>query len=115
MGVCVETLKTCCIKTMDEVANTIEGEMKAVVSGHTRSGAALGAIHIVNEGFAHRFVGGTGGVGTLHLYFLNDGNGNKTIVPKRAKALHYSDGAYRMRSRPYKGIHFVEAIAARHG
>lgn len=115
MGVCVSTLHTCCIKTMDEVASIIEGEMKGVVSGHTRSGAALAAIHIENGGFAYRFVGGTGGVGTLHLYFLNDGNGSRMIYPKKKKALKYTDGSLHPRSRPYAGIHFVEAIAARHG
>lgn len=115
MGVCVETLKACCSRTLDEVANTINGEMKAVVSGHTRSGEALGAIHIENEGETSRFVGGTGGEGTLHLYFLNDGNGGKIIRPKRKKMLKYSDGTLHAQSRPYAGIHFVEEIASRHG
>lgn len=115
MGVCVETLNKCCLLTINETASTIEGEMKGIVGGHTRSGAALAAIHIESTGSFSRFVGGTGGVGTLHLYFLNDGNGNKTIRPKRARALHFSDGTYHASARPYKGIHFVEAIAARHG
>ena len=114
MGVCVETLKNACEGTLDEVAGIIEDEMKGIVGGHTRSGAALEAIHIEEEG-SGRFVGGTKGEGTLHLYFLNDGNGNKTIYPKRAKALHFSDGTYHAKASPYKGIHFVEAIAARHG
>lgn len=114
MGVCVATLESCCQRTIQEVATTINGEMKAAVAPHSRSGLALGAIHIEFHGMG-AFVGGTGGEGTLHLYFLNDGNGNKLIVPKRKKMLKYSDGTLHHSSRPYKGIHFVEAIAARHG
>lgn len=115
MGVCVATLQAACGKTLDEVASTIEGEMKGIVGGHTRSGLALGAIHTEATGSMSRFVGGTGGEGTLHLYFLNDGNGGKIIRPKGPWALHFSDGSYHMSARPYAGIHFVEAIAARHG
>jgi len=116
MGVCVETLNNACEKTLAETANTILGEMKGIVGGHTRSGAALGAIHIEGGGgLSGCFVGGTGGEGTLHLYFLNDGNGSKIIKPKDAKALCFSDGSLHGSARPYAGIHFVEAIAARHG
>ena len=115
MGVCVATLKECCAKTIEEVANTIEGEMKGVVGGHTRSGAAYRAIHIESTGEFSKFVGGTGGVGTQHLYFLNDGNGGKTIYPKKKKALRFRDGSLHAHARPYSGIHFVEQIAARHG
>jgi hypothetical protein len=114
MGVCVETLQRACKLTIEETANTIEGEMKGIVGGHTRSGLALGAIHI-EMGDNSAFVGGTGGKGTLHLYFLNDGNGGKMIYPKRARALHFSDGTRHGSARPYKGIHFVEEIASRHG
>lgn len=115
MGVCVKVLKSACQKTIDEVAQTIEGEMKGIVGGHSRSGKALAAIHIETTGDYQRFVGGTGGEGTLHLYFLNDGNGGKRIYPRKAQALKYSDGTYHGSSRPYKGIHFVEKIASRHG
>ena len=111
---CVAVLKAACQKELTSLANTINGEMKGIVGGHSRSGAAVGAIHI-EMGSASAFVGGTEGVGTLHLYFLNEGNGGKMIYPKHAKALRYSDGSFHGRSRPYKGIHFVEAIAARHG
>lgn len=116
MGVCVSTLKSCCAKTIEEVANTIEGEMKGIVGGHTRSGLALGAIHIESTGEFSKFVGGTGGVGTMHLYYLNDGNGSGRIYPKRKKALWVKDyGVYAKSVKTYKGIHFVEEIAARHG
>lgn len=114
MGVCVETLQRACKLTIEETANTIQGEMKGIVGGHTRSGLALGAIHI-EMGSNRAFVGGTGGEGTLHLFFLDEGNGSKTIRPKRARALHFSDGTYHAYARPYKGIHFVHMIASRHG
>lgn len=115
MGVCVATLQAACAETLDEVATTIEGEMKGIVGGHTRSGAALGAIHTEATGSMSRFVGGTGGEGTLHMYFLNDGNGGHMIYPKRKKMLKFSDGSLHHQARPYAGIHFVEEIAARHG
>ena len=115
MGICVMTLNKACEETLDELANTIEGEMKDIVGGHSRSGAALGAIHIEKYGEHGAFVGGTGGDGTLHLFFLDEGNGNRTIYPRRKKALKYSDGSLHGSSRPYKGIHFVAEIASRHG
>ena len=116
MGVCVQTLVDTCMISLDELAETIEGEMKGIVSRHSRSGEALGAIHIEGGRGMTRFVGGTGGEGTLHLYFLNDGNGGRRIYPKRAKALYLKDyGIWRGSVSPYAGIHFVEAIAARHG
>lgn len=112
---CVAVLKEACAFKINEVASTIEGEMKGIVGGHSRSGKALGAIHIESTGEFSKFVGGTGGEGTLHLFFLDEGNGGKMIYPKRARALHYSDGSYHGSSRPYAGIHFVAEIAARHG
>lgn len=116
MGVCVMTLNEACEETVDELANTIEDEMKAAVNnGHVRSGLALGAIHIEKYGERGAFIGGTGGEGTLHLYFLDEGNGNRTIYPRKKKALKYSDGTLHVSSRPYKGIHFVAEIASRHG
>lgn len=115
MGVCVQTLVDTCMISLDELASTIEGEMKGIVGGHVQSGKALGAIHIEGGGGMTRFVGGTRGEGTLHLYFLNDGNGNRIIYPRRKKALRFHDGSLHGSARPYKGIHFVEEIAARHG
>lgn len=115
MGVCVETLNNACEKTVDELSTTIEGEMRAIVGKHSRSGAALGAIHIEKEGRFKAFVGGTGGEGTLHLFFLNDGNGSGYIYPRKRKALRFSDGSFHGSARTYKGIHFVEEIASRHG
>lgn len=111
---CVETLNVACQRGLQELANTINGEMKGIVGGHTRSGLALGAIHI-EMGATSAFVGGTGGEGTKHLGWLNDGNGGGRIYPKRAKALYLKDyGIWRPSVSTYAGIHFVEQIAARH-
>lgn len=117
---CVETLNAACKEAVAELAGTIDGEMKAIVGGHTRSGMALGAIHIENRGLS-AFVGGTGGTGkgingTDHLAMLNDGNGGGRIYPRHAKALYLKDyNIWRGSVRTYGGIHFVEAIASRHG
>lgn len=123
MGICAETLEFACKEKVTELSNTIQGEMKAIVSGHTRTGMALGAIHIEPHGALGAFVGGTGGEGTLHLFFLDEGNGNKIIRPKRARSpinpnhaamLRFRDGSFHTHASPYSGIHFVSEIAARH-
>ena len=116
MGVCVQVLHEACGKKIEELADTIEGEMKGIVGGHSRSGLAVGAIHIESTGEFSKFVGGTGGEGTMHLYYLNEGNGGGRIYPRHSKALYLKDyGIWRGSVRTYEGIHFVEAIAARHG
>lgn len=115
MGVLVETLNSTCEKTVDEVARLIDGEMKGVVGGHTRSGKALGAIHIERMGPIRAFVGGTGGEGTLHLYFLDQGNGGNTIYPKNKRMLKFSDGSLHPKASPYAGINFVHEIASHYG
>lgn len=116
MGALVRVLLDACRDKLDEVAQEIEGEMKGIVGGHSRSGMAVGAIHIEDTGEFSRFVGGTGGEGTMHLYYLNEGNGGGRIYPRTAKALWLSDyGIWRGSVRTYEGIHFVEKIAARHG
>lgn len=116
-GICVRTLQAACERKMEELANTIEGEMKGVVGGHTRSGLALAAIHIEGGGTSSRFIGGTGGEGTRHLYWLDSGNGGSggRITPKSAKALYVKDyGIWRKSVSSYAGIHFVREIANRH-
>ena len=116
MGALVSVLLDACREKLDEVAQEIEGEMKGIVGGHSRSGMAVGAIHIEDTGEFSRFVGGKGGEGTMHLYYLNEGNGGGRIYPRTAKALWLSDyGIWRGSVRTYEGIHFVEKIAARHG
>ena len=116
MGALVSVLLDACREKLDEVAQEIEGEMKGIVGGHSRSGLAVGAIHIENTGEFSRFVGGTGGEGTMHLYYLNEGNGGGRIYPRTARALWLSDyGIWRGSVSTYEGIDFVGKIAARHG
>lgn len=115
----VEILNNITEDKLDEVSKQIFNEMSWEVAGHSRSGKALSAIHIVRESEHSTFVGGTDGTGkgttgTDHLAMLDQGNGFKMIVPKRAKALRYSDGTYHASSKPYYGINFVEKIANRH-
>lgn len=99
-------------KGVDEIANEILAQEKAIVGKHSRSGAAVGSLHIESTGEFSRFIGATGGEGGLHAYFLDEGNGGKMIYPKRKKALKYSDGSLHPRSRPYKGIHWVKTVAS---
>ena len=129
MGVCVETLKAACAIEIEELADTIDGEMKAAVAPHKRSGAALGAIRIYNTGEYSRFVGGMGGSeGVKHLGWLDDGNGGHGAIirPKhrgkngrRPMLGKYPGGIPGIGWRPYvhgyDGIHFVHEIASRHG
>ena len=89
---CVEVLEAACERELHDLANTINGEMKAAVSaGHVRSGLALGAIHI-EMGSTSAFVGGTGGEGTKHLGWLNDGNGSGRIHAKGRALGKYHGG-----------------------
>ena len=101
---------------MTDLAECIEADLKAEVAPHSKSGLAVGAIHIKKRSEDNYFIGGTDGTGegttgTDHLAMLNDGNGTKIIYPVRKKALKYTDGSLHGRSTPYKGIHFVEKVA----
>lgn len=114
MGICTSTLESACMDKVTDLSNVINGELKGIVGGHTRSGLALGAIHIEGGGLS-AFVGGTGGEGTLHLYYLDEGNGPGRIYPKHAKALYLKDyGIWRGSVSSYAGIHFVAEVANRH-
>lgn len=107
----VEIVETVINKSMDELASEIEGEMKAIVGNHSRSGVALGSIHIENGGHTRR-IGGS----NLHLFFLDQGN-NQTvnvIYPVSAKALRFTDGTFHKKANTYNGIHFVREVANRH-
>ena len=115
MGFLTQRLIDACEEKLDEVAKTIEGEMKGIVGGHKRSGLAVGAIHIEETGEFSRFVGGTGGPGTQHLYWLNNGNGPGRIYPHGQALWVRPYGILRASVNSYEGIHFVEEIAARHG
>lgn len=109
----VELVKAEIEKSVDELSHQILAAEKSIVGAHSRSGAAVGSLHIVNTGEFSRFIGATGGEGGLHAYFLDEGNGHKIIKPKRARALKYTDGSLHGSSRPYKGIHWVRQVAAR--
>ena len=104
---------------MTDLAERVEADLKAAVAPHSKSGLAVGTIHIEKRSIDNIFVGGTDGTGTGktgtdHLAMLNDGNGTKIIYPVKAKALQYTDGSFHGRSTPYKGIHFVEKVAAKY-
>lgn len=114
----IELVKAAIIEGIDEYANRILADEKSIVGGHSRSGAAVGSLHIESTGEFSRFIGANVGSspndGGLHAFFLDEGNGGKIIRPKRGKALRYSDGTFHPRSRPYKGIHWVQTVASRY-
>ena len=127
MGAFEQVVVNAVEKEVNRVVNGIYGDMKGVVSGHSRTGRALGAIHIEGGGTSY-FIGGTGGIGTLHLYYLNEGNGGKgTIITstrshdrrgRRPGKLYVMNGMYtgfKPYVHGYGGIHFVESIAAKYG
>lgn len=101
---------------MANLAERVQGDLIAAVSPHSKSGKAVGAIHIEKRSVDNYFIGGTDGTGkgttgTDHLAMLDEGNGSKIIYPVRAKALRYTDGSLHGRSTPYAGIHFVAKVA----
>lgn len=115
----VETVKTAAMEQMQQIAETIEGELIGIVSGHSRSGLAVGAIHIERRGDTSFFIGGTNGTGkgitgTDHLAMLDQGNGSEIIYPTEKRALKFTDGSIHGSARPYAGIHFVREVANRH-
>lgn len=127
MGAFVHVVEVAVEKETDRVVKGIYGEMKAVVGGHSRTGQAVGAIHIEGGGSSW-FIGGTGGEGTKHLYYLNEGNGGSgAIITSTRKVdrlgrkpgkLAVMDGMYttfRPYVHGYSGIHFVESIASHYG
>lgn len=104
---------------MTDLAERIESDLKAAVAPHSKSGLAVGAIHIEKRSIDNIFIGGTDGTGkgitgTDHLAMLNDGNGTEIIKPVRALALKYTDGSFHGKSTPYKGFHFVEKVASKY-
>lgn len=110
----IELVKQAIVEGIDEYANQILADEVRIVGSHSRSGAAVGSLHIEQTGEFSRFIGATGGEGALHAFYLDEGNGGKIIKPKRGKALKYSDGTFHPQSRPYKGIHWVQTVASRY-
>ena len=104
---------------MHELAETIEGELKAECP--VRTGEARNSIGIQEIDDTHIFVGGE----NLHLYYADQGNKKGSrggrIYPK-GKALsfwgsksRYVGKHYVVPSvRAYDGAHFVREVADRH-
>lgn len=127
MGALVEAVEVATQRELERVVNGIYGDMTGFVGGHSRSGKALGAIHIEGGGMSY-FIGGTGGEGTLHLYYLNEGNGGEWAIITSTRAtdrrgrrpgkLYLANGRQKMyapRVHGYGGEHFVERIADSYG
>lgn len=106
----VEKVRVICKEQMMELAQTIEGELKAECP--VRSGEAKASIHIEEIDEEHIFIGGE----NEHLFFADQGNNQsvRTIRPVRARALHFSDGTFHSKASTYKGKHFVKKVADRH-
>ena len=103
---------------VDEIAQEILAVEKGIVGKHSRSGAAVGSLHIQVTGEYSRFIGANVGSssedGGLHALYLDEGNGSGRIYPKHSKALYLKDyGIYRGSVKTYKGIHWVKDVASR--
>lgn len=115
----VDMVDAFCERALDETAEKIESEMKGIVEAHWKSGAAYKAIHIEAPDRYTRLIGGTGGEGTKHLIWLDQGNGGGRIYPTHSKALRLTDGrgntvTFAGSVRSYKGIHFLKQIASKY-
>lgn len=115
----VDMVEAFCQRALDETALEIEAEMKSVVNAHWKSGAAYHAIHIEAPSPYERLIGGTGGEGTKHLIWLDQGNGGGRIYPKNSKALRLTDGrgntiTFAKSVKSYKGIGFLKKIASKY-
>ena len=123
----VETVRAITKEHMMQLAQTIEGELKAEASNHKSTnrhptGMAAASIHIEEEDETHIFVGAhasfprNGDDPGTHLYYADQGNGGRgrIIRPTRYKALHLKDGSYRAFVHGYEGTHFIKAVADRH-
>lgn len=121
----VEKVRAISIEQMRELAETIEGELKAECP--SRSGEAREAIHIEEIDDTHIFVGGK----NSHLFFADQGN-NQRFQRLTAKHKSYTRkgnprtpmlGEYpggipgigwRASVSTYEGKHFVREVADRH-
>lgn len=129
----VETVKAITREQMLQLAQTIEGELKAEASNHKSTnrhptGMAAASIHIEEEDEAHIFVGAhasfpkDGNDGGTHLYYMDQGNGGGTIRSSRKYdrrgrepgKLQLWDGSYRTSVSGYSGKGFIKKVADRH-
>lgn len=119
----VEKVKGICREHMQELAETIEGELKAECPA--RSGEAQASIGIEPIDDYHIFVGGS----NMHLYYADQGNnqsGGRIYPHGNALAFHgwgkwaggghgKPNGKYVLPSvSAYEGKHFVKKVADRH-
>lgn len=129
----VEKVKAICKEQMEELAETIESELKAEAHGHrakVKTGMAAASVHIEPNGeFAYR-IGAyasfppNGNDGGTHLYYLDQGNGGSGTVIRSKRAtdrrgrvpgkLHLKDGSFRTEVSGYSGTHFISKVADRH-
>lgn len=132
MGKLVEKAYEITHERMRELAETIQGELVAEVSAHSRTGRAAASISIKEESEDSIFVGAyiNGGDyrdGGLHLYYLDQGNGgkNKKIrstrevdrLGRKPGKLLIMNGMYTMYANQvhgYKGAHIIREVANRH-
>ena len=106
----VEIVQSLCEKDMKEIANTIEGELKAECP--VQSGEAQASIHVEQKSATSYRIGAA----NLHLFFADQGNNqSKSIIyPVRRKALQFTDGSFHGSASTYEGKHFVREVANRH-
>lgn len=129
----VEKVRAITLEQMRELAQTIEGELKAEAVGkraHVKTYKAQASIHIEEEDETHIFVGAhasfpkDGNDGGTHLYYLDQGNGGsgREIRSKRKYdrkgrkpgKLALKDGSYRTVVHGYSGTGFIKKVADRH-
>ena len=125
----IELVKAEAIKGLDEYADRILADEKALVGAHSRTGAAVGSLHIQKIGEFSRFIGANVGHGSqdggLHALWLDEGNGKGRITAKHRRKTggqgalgSYPGGipgyGWKQSVRPYKGIHWVRTVASRY-
>lgn len=114
----VEKVKVICSDQMRELAETIEGELKAECPVG-KTGQARASIHIEQLGVTRYRIGGN----NEHLYYSDQGSGaTKKYIAFEPKGgvnprlrPHNKDGIVRSQGRKaIEGLHFVKEVADRH-
>lgn len=120
MGTVVELAKGYIDGQLEEIAHQIYMEMNAAVTPHTKSGAAIQALHVERLSDVSYFIGANVGSsphdGGLHVLWLNDGNAGSMgarLYPTRSRALNTPYGL-KASVRSHGGLHFVEKIASKY-
>lgn len=107
----IEKVQVACREQMAEIADRIcadyKAEVQSRIKGKITTGEAVRSIHVEQIGETSYRIGSNHD----HLYFFEEGNGNRTIRPVKAKALHYVDGSFHMSSTPYAGRHCNRTVA----